>query len=1714
MKYIGPDGYNYSVEELNSYPKPSTSQKIGNALQSVGQSIVEFGGRNLYGQTQEDRADHLASAYDVFGKKSADDAALTVEAGKILNLDANTFIGAKREVQQSAQQVLQLKNNSPDDWSTFVTDYPKTTEYLSNKSNMSISHDDINNLSYQEQMLDVMKNSYNVNNLSQKRAEMGNQLLGSVYGLDGLSSEEKSRLENLNNEIKSLQEKLPKSTWSVPGVLSGIAGMAPSAQTGLKYGLAGAGVGAGIGAFAGGVGAVPGALAGLGQGFRIGFAKDFAATSMGNLYLDELQKGTDPTEAAKGAAVSGVGTAVLSSAQVGKWMKLPEATSVGAKSLGINVLEQSAIGAGLTATELAGRKVAEGNILDWGTQDIEHIGEGAINMVPLAIAMALPGHGYVALKNLGDMVDKSKTYQRSPELLADKINAEVEGTPLENVSIPGRELFDYLQNVAEMDPKEAQKIIDRLDIDTKDISEALQTGGDISVKLGNFEVLPKEHREALLEDVKIGDHPNARNVEEIYTNREQVSTPFSKEIGLEENKFYSDSIAEAKAHSETVLSKRIKAENSPFFQSKLNKHLEEIKKTIESQFETDPLYRASDAISFDLQLFGKNLKDVKEVAQKYIEGKLTDTQKAWIDTVAEQHGFSSGHELAKKIKNNKIKDDEIKTRLEYAGEQFKKEELGDKASVEAEADISKSKIKATATEASALNEMAKGRHREAARDKKSSDITSRFKDAEASLLVEIQKAKGDAKIKDLQEQLKALEKGHAEELKQLANDAKYTARWYEAEAKTKEANLKEEQKNDASMAKEWLKSESISQRIARQSEIGITSALEYAKTTLAGKPIKDAIVYSKYMSQARKADRQSEKNYRAGKYEEAAKWKNTEMINHAMALEAMNISKDFAKQDKYVKSVVSKKKELFKTDENFNQVGALLDRFGVGRKDYVVNSKSETLAEWSTRMNDMLGSVNIPGWIHDESFRKDYKELTMSELKDVTDALKNIQKVANQEKTSIAVEKGKSLDELRMEQIAEMNKLETAFKPKIESTRLDRAKSSVSNYLYQLQTFSTVISKLQGWKTFGALEKFWINPVHERANLESNRINEFKIELEKMWGAYSEKERKSMASDKIHYDEIGTSTTKMKLMAMAFNLGNEGNSSKLFSTRPFGIESSKPWGKQTVMDLLANNLDKRDWGTVQKTWDLINTLWPDLSKFHAEMTGFEPNKVEPAPFEVTLRNGETVSMEGGYYPLKQDPRASLIAAERESAESPLYTEQNPAWKATTKTGFTKQRSNANYSIDLDPALINRHIIDVVHDLYFRDIVSDYRRMLNNKDFQLTVQSKLGPEGLKAFSEYVSNIANGESYRNVGMSAIESVVDYLRKAGTKAAITFRVGVITQNAANIILYPKAIEGFGVADATMGMLKHGLLNYLPKSAFNWKAAKQVREEIYNLSPYMRDRRKTPDYSLNDIQNNMFNEGNKLSEFGLGLLSASDDLTAVPMWKQAYENKLTETADSKQSAYYADSLIRAVNGSGRKYDVSPIMRSKKTTDKIFSSFYGFMNTEFNRWVKESGIATQGIENVPRFIGFVASRMVLFTIASDLLAGKGPRDDDDEVMHWAGRVATYPLQLLPVVRDIAPIVINSTLGLHTYGYRPSVAFSEFENIGEASAKIGSYIYGKGQTSEQDVAEALAKTAAYGTGYPDQFNAWFFNAYDYFVNGMDPDLHDIMKRRQKKERDE
>jgi len=1197
--------------------------------------------------------------------------------------------------------------------------------------------------------------------------------------------------------------------------------------------------------------------------------------------------------------------------------------------------------------------------------------------------------------------------------------------------------------------------------------------------------------------------------ERIPDESEEKSSPFSGEIGLDETPEHMAAMNDTKKVLDKIEEDNAKAEASPEYQEKLNSHIEETRKAIEEDINRSPLYSASDSLDFNLQLFGKDVKDAKDIARKYLSDELDDRQMNAVDQIADQHGYTSGDHLSKDIIKNKSKAEKITSDLEKATKKFAKDNLGNDEITNTKARSNAGTMKAAAMEAETLRGMGKREHTEASRSKSEAAINKRWADAEKDLMVKMEKAKGQEEINGLKSQIKELQKQHKKEISALNKDHAD----YEKQRKASEKQAAKEEKVDLKRewkaSKDWLKSEEVSQKLARTAETSITHAKEYAKAVLSGKPIKDAIDYKVYAKQAQDAARQSEKAYRKGLYEEAAKWKDTEMVKHAMAIEAMNTYKFFSKQEKYLSDVKGQNKDLFKKVDHFNQAASLLERFGLARKDFDRKSKTESLQTWSEKMDNELGNVNIADWLMDEGVSANYKDLTRWQLKDLTDAIRNIKKVANGEKKSLAAEKGRLISEIKDEMLSELKaNVKDSYKPKRKST-IENAKRQMKGLAYELETIDTIVRKMQGWDTFGSFEKFFIRPAHERANMESVRVKEITDKIKTIFSQYDKKELSKM--DKMIYrDEIGISCTDKDLIGIALNYGNKGNRAKLINTRPVDFTDAKKWDEQTVIDLLQNHLTEKQWKSVQQITDTINSLWPDVEKFNIESSGFSPAKVESSPYTVTTKDGKTIDMDGGYYPLRQDPRGTLQAAQLADKQGPLYSEFNGGVKATTKNGYTKQRTNKDYSVDLDLSTINKHVTEVVHDLYFRDLVADYRRMIKDEEFQSSVRTKLGPEGLKALSDYVVNVANGESYKNVGMSGYDNVMNGVRRRAAAAAIVGRVGVITQNMANIVLYPKAIKGFGYGDATLGLLKHGLCDYIPKALSYYPAALKIRNNVYEMSPFMRDRANSPDYAIVRAEKEIFNKlgvTGKIGEFLSGLMTYTDDLIAVPMWKQAYQKEFARTADPKQAIYYADTLIKSVNGSGRQFDLSPFMRNKNGFARVLNTFYGFMNGMYNRFIQEKGmVAKNPLTGSSRFMGYMASTFVIFPVISDILSGKLPKEDEDKNKYWESEILSSPLQLFPVVRDFAPMALDYAMGIKTFSNKTPLVYTGVQDAANIAKKIAS-----ANATKQDVAESTTKAAAYLAGYPDQFNAWFWNLYDYAENGAQPKSQDVFKRIDKNE---
>lgn len=905
----------------------------------------------------------------------------------------------------------------------------------------------------------------------------------------------------------------------------------------------------------------------------------------------------------------------------------------------------------------------------------------------------------------------------------------------------------------------------------------------------------------------------------------------------------------------------------------------------------------------------------------------------------------------------------------------------------------------------------------------------------------------------------------------------------------------------------------VRKRRSAQARVEAQSVRQQAQDALSKMNVKQAVSFLPYFTQEKYAATRVGQALAEKDYERAASLKRMQMVSHAMAIESMKIKRKVEKWIGYLEDTQSKKVDLFKKEEHYLQVADLLDRMGFPRRDYNPKYKRESLAQWAERMNALTNTVSIPEWLLQSNENFDYRNMTLGQLQDVINAIKNIMTVANFENRALVVGKGATLDQIigQLAMDAKLNvKEKDRYKPTMEPEKFDEAKRSAAKYLLSITKIQTLLRKLDGFKDGGHwFQTFW-EPVYKAANEESRLMTWANEGISRLWSAYSQKEREEMIEKRVFYPEIGTSATKMRLIMMAMNLGNGQNKEKLFTTPPVGIDGATEWGQQVVMGLLEKHLTPKDWEFVQNTWDLINELWPQISKMHKEITGFSPGKVDAMPFNVKMQDGTFIAMKGGYFPLKEDPRASMKASIREQLDSPLYTEKNPAWVAATRTGHTKARTEAQYSIALDVTLIYRHLRDVTHDLAFRKTIIDLRRLLNDERMHGVIQEALGPEGYLVLREWVGAVASGNTTERTGVEVWEKMVGWLRRHATVAALMMKPSVIIQNLANPFLFSGAAEGFGSKQALNGFFVRGVLNYLPKAMFNWKAQKEIKDFVYSKSAFMRDKHETPDYSLSETHNKLFGQDSAVQEFATGLMSGSDELTAIPMWLEAYHSKMENgLVEEEEAIKYADMLIDRVLGSARKYDTPPIQRGTELS-KSLSMFYSFLNTEYNRWAAEVGMAKLDPKLRSRLLGFVGSRLLFFVPASALLSGRLPGDDDDALKWWLKEIGSYPFQLLPGFREMAGVAMDEILGLRSFGYKPSPAVGAIEASLNAARQAGKVA--RGEAESQQFLEATSKAASYLGPYPDQFNAWFWNAYDYAVNGMEPQPSDAYRRRPRRER--
>lgn len=877
--------------------------------------------------------------------------------------------------------------------------------------------------------------------------------------------------------------------------------------------------------------------------------------------------------------------------------------------------------------------------------------------------------------------------------------------------------------------------------------------------------------------------------------------------------------------------------------------------------------------------------------------------------------------------------------------------------------------------------------------------------------------------------------------------------------------------------------------------------------------LKEALNTQKYITAERNAAAKAAVALENDDYSAAVRYKNVQAFNHACVVESVRLRNQYAKWQNYFRKQAKAKRETWGNERNFIQAAAIMERFGYKRKDYSDFEKTETLSDYLNDMDDLYDNVAVADWIMDEdvSIINPRERMTASQLEDVVNALKNIKAIAKQEMSINALQKGATYAEFKAEAQKTLNELKTIWKPQVgvaqQPTVMEKLKAS-------LRSTDNLFEMMDDWQ-YGFFSKHFGAAIREAADNETRKILEYE---EKTAQAYREwlpdKAAEKAADYQEKYDELGTSVDKHVLVKMLMNLGNESSARVLCSTRPVGFESSALWvdgdivqTKINLLDFLGRNLTEADIKYAQAKIDIAEMYWSEMEALETRWTGFSPKKVEASPVELTLSDGKTVVMRGGYFPLMRDGDTGSKHAGQEVISDTDPRQGRNIRTMSTRRGHLKERVKAKYPVNLKRGAEFNVAMDAIHDLCFREVMGDFRKIMNDQEMYTLIKEKLGLADFSAFKEYLERAANpqGTNSGSVGESWMGSVANWLRARTVNAAIMLNLKTAVQNLGNPLLYGNAVDGFGYSDVVAAVSNYSMNMQL---AEGYKSAKEF---VYSKSPWMKERSVLPDISLRDMKEmeSLNPIEKKAVEFGTRLLVATDNLSAIPVWMQAYGKKIRAGAGEAEAVDFANTVIRRTLGSSRVTEVAPLLRGGPML-KLFTTFQGFFNTQYNQWAREYNIFLKE-KDIMRLTSFVGAKFVMFAFINLMLSAEDPFEEDkDEYQKISKELLTYPMSLAGPVGQVGNAIWSRALGMQTYGYRMTAVQGTIEQMERAAGKVQKVYQGKADYDE--LVEPTATFVGTALGVPAQLNKLFFNGYDILFNGMEPEVGDIFRRRPKKER--
>jgi hypothetical protein len=621
----------------------------------------------------------------------------------------------------------------------------------------------------------------------------------------------------------------------------------------------------------------------------------------------------------------------------------------------------------------------------------------------------------------------------------------------------------------------------------------------------------------------------------------------------------------------------------------------------------------------------------------------------------------------------------------------------------------------------------------------------------------------------------------------------------------------------------------------------------------------------------------------AGKWSEVLELKEQQAFAAACAYAAEENEKRLNQLLANVKRKLSARTVRLAADERYwlNHIGYLLGlKANDAEKPVDCTKLSDLFAQYKDNNDiDACDPSDLLDLITEE--KKKYKDMQLDDFADIVNAMNVLYSVGrNRNEMLTKSMQGKTKDDILTEIFTD----DTALKPSgvVEHPVSDDVGGmGYSELLARIPLLGEVVAKAaqEGnieltkpeliLRLMGDKAHRYIYGTYERAQMkESELLEEKRAALEKIFSVYSKSEK--MKWSKKNINAYGDMLSKEEVFCLAFNWGTETNRKRVMDDIGQRLD---------VMRTLKENMTEKDWKVVQEVWNLLDTFWEESARVEERLNGAHIGKVPASAFTIETADGKEITLQGGYYPLRYNPKKASKVNDKQTEED-VKGRMTGAQVFGTKRGHVKERSKGDViaPVLLQFDVLKDHIFNASHNIAFRIAARDVYRIINDKEFEAYVSSTYGRPIYNYLKQWAVDVwAVPVEASDSAAMGINRIIGGLRRNSTMAIMGWRLWPCLENTlTNTLLnmdkigIRKTAEAYFEGLPIFGKGPKALRDMAKKSAFMADRISNMERDI-RRDPHIFD----PTYApLEFLRDNAY--------YGI---SFTDQMFSVPLWNKVYK-------------------------------------------------------------------------------------------------------------------------------------------------------------------------------------------------------------------------------------